>query len=254
MRKLTGRCLALAMVSLASLVGTGCERPTYRVLEDLPNPPRLFLAMPGPEDLQVDPAAPPSPPATEPAVLADGSATDDPAAADGVLAAQHPDGWIPQVREGQWRYVVIHHSGNVGGNAANFDAFHRNVRHWDELGYHFVICNGNGGEDGLVEIGSRWAKQKWGAHTGGTPENEYNNVGIGICLVGNFDDGMPSPRQMEELRRLVTFLVARYRIPEGNIIGHRDAPGASTDCPGDLLHRYLPTLRAEVARQAYAHR
>lgn len=147
-----------------------------------------------------------------------------------------------------WRYIVIHHSSGEGGNAANFDAFHRS-KGWDELGYHFVIDNGNGGPDGQVEIGSRWRSQKWGAHTGGTPDNAYNKFGIGICLVGNFNSKNPSPAQLAALEQLVNYLSRRYDIAAGDIIGHRDAPNARTECPGDVLHTYIyRQLRPQVAR------
>src|SRR5689334_10628503 len=49
----------------------------------------------------------------------------------------------PETRE--WRYVVVHHSAGPSGNAAEFDKFHREEKHWENgLGYHFVIGNGNG--------------------------------------------------------------------------------------------------------------
>jgi len=147
----------------------------------------------------------------------------------------------------EWRHIVIHHSASPTGNAALFDQWHRK-RGWDELGYHFVINNGRGGPDGRIEVGSRWRKQKWGAHTGGTPNNEYNNHGIGICLVGNYMTGLPTPVQLASLRRLVESLMAAYDIPRRNIIGHRDAPNTSTQCPGSALHTYLHrTFRPSLA-------
>jgi N-acetyl-anhydromuramyl-L-alanine amidase AmpD len=151
-----------------------------------------------------------------------------------------------------WRYLVIHHSATDRGSAALFDRSHRR-RGWDELGYHFVIDNGRGGPDGRIEVGSRWRSQKWGAHCGGTPDNEYNNFGIGICLVGDLRERMPSAAQLASLRRLARYLVLRYGIPPGNVIGHRDAPNARTVCPGKPLHEYIHvTLRPYLARQLAA--
>ena len=148
----------------------------------------------------------------------------------------------------QWKYIVIHHSATPTGSAEEFDAEHRD-RGWDGLGYHFVIDNGNGGPDGRVEVGARWRIQKWGAHTGKTPGNEYNYHGIGICLVGDFTNHMPSPGQLVSLQRLVSYLMAKYDIPAENVVGHRDGPGTSTECPGKLLHAYLhSTFRAEISR------
>lgn len=145
-----------------------------------------------------------------------------------------------------WRYIVIHHSATEDGNAASFDRMHR-AKGWNELGYHFVIDNGKGGPDGAVEIGSRWPVQKWGAHTGGTPDNEYNEFGIGICLVGNFSRTMPTDAQLAALRKLLAYLMATYDIKPDHVIGHRDAPNAKTECPGDELWKYVHgTLRQEL--------
>jgi hypothetical protein len=152
-----------------------------------------------------------------------------------------------------WRYIVIHHSATDKGNAAEFDLQHRK-RGWDELGYHFVIDNGQGGPDGRIEVGHRWKAQKTGAHTGGTPGNEYNEYGIGICLVGDFRNHLPSAAQLASLRQLTDFLVAHYDVPPQNIIGHCDAPNATTQCPGAALHRYVVDSLRSAARGGYAYR
>jgi N-acetyl-anhydromuramyl-L-alanine amidase AmpD len=178
-----------------------------------------------------------------------------------VLASVVPPGHLQAVQNDgdrptgarAWRYIVIHHSATDSGNAGTFDIQHRR-RGWDELGYHFVIDNGQGGPDGNVEVGSRWRSQKWGAHCGGTPNNEYNNYGIGICLVGDFSRSMPSDKQLSAMRRLVADLATEYGIAPDNIICHCDAPNATTECPGARLRAYVyGTLRRSVA-SAYAGR
>ena len=154
-----------------------------------------------------------------------------------------------------WRHVVVHHSASERGNAEMFDKYHREQRGWDELGYHFVITNGRDGADGKVEVGPRWRTQKWGAHCGGTPNNEYNNYGIGICVVGDFSHRLPSKAQRASLRRLVLYLIRKYSIPPDQVIGHCDAPETQTACPGSALHRYVrETLRPELRRLAAADR
>lgn len=148
-----------------------------------------------------------------------------------------------------WKYIVIHHSATESGSAAEFDAAHRN-RGWDGLGYHFVIDNGDGGPSGNIEVGPRWRIQKWGAHTGNTPDNEYNNHGIGICVVGDFSRRLPSQAQLASMQRLVCWLMARYDIPAYRVVGHRDAPGAKTECPGDRLHAYIHgAFRMQITRR-----
>jgi hypothetical protein len=100
---------------------------------------------------------------------------------------------------------------------------------WDELGYHFVIGNGTDSGNGQVEVGPRWPKQKWGAHAK-TPNNEYNDFGIGICLVGNFDIERPTAQQTKSLARLIAYLMKTYNIPAARVLGHSDTK--PTDCPG----------------------
>jgi hypothetical protein len=152
----------------------------------------------------------------------------------------------------KWNYIVIHHSATPGGNAAEFDRDHRERRGWDELGYHFVITNGNGGRDGKVEIGPRWRKGKWGAHCGGTPDNEYNEHGIGVCLVGDFSRDLPSRAQRASLEKLVGHLAETYRIEPDRIITHRDAPSTNTQCPGRLGRSYVRGHLRDVAAKRLA--
>lgn len=145
-----------------------------------------------------------------------------------VIVAPGEAAWsVPITRE--WKHIVIHHSASTSGNAASFDRAHRE-KGWDGLGYHFVIGNGSGSGDGQVEVGYRWTKQMQGAHAG---NYEYNQHGIGICLVGDFEHGgPPSPAQMQSLRTLVAFLQAKANIAPNEIIGHGNVPGRNTECPG----------------------
>jgi hypothetical protein len=137
--------------------------------------------------------------------------------------------WRPAGPERPWRFIVIHHSATATGSAGEFDRMHR-AKGWDELGYHFVIGNGTGSGDGEVEVGGRWPVQKHGAHTKVANHPEYNDLGIGICLVGNFDVTRPTEAQMQSLVRLVRFLRDRYDIPRGRMYGHGQLK--PTDCPG----------------------
>ena len=142
-----------------------------------------------------------------------------------------PGQWTPLVKANSWDWIVVHHSATPTGGAKAFDIMHK-AKGWDELGYHFVIGNGTDTHDGQIEVGSRWPKQKWGAHTK-TPDNRYNEHGIGICLVGNFDVSHPTDAQLKSLAHLVSYLMKTYHIPADHVLGHRDCK--STDCPGKLL-------------------
>jgi len=156
-----------------------------------------------------------------------------------------PPDWIPQGTPNRWQWIIIHHSATARGCAASFDRDHR-LRGWDELGYHFVIGNGTLSADGEIEVGSRWKKQKWGAHAK-TPDNRYNDFGIGICLVGDFEKGRPTAAQMRSLVRLCAYLMHTYGIPPDRVLGHCDTK--PTDCPGRNLS--IAAVR-EQARQYIA--
>jgi len=162
------------------------------------------------------------------------------AAAASVPTAVVPGaGWDVKLTQ-SWKHIVIHHSASERGSA---DIFHREhkARGWDGLGYHFVIGNGNGSDDGQVEAGYRWTRQERGAHAGNI---EFNEHGIGICLVGNFEDGRPTAKQLESLRKLVRFLQTKTGISSASIIGHQHVPGKDTKCPG--RHFDLPAFRASL--------
>lgn len=142
-----------------------------------------------------------------------------------------PKDWTAKAPPRAWRWIVVHHSATPGGSAALFNQMHK-AKGWDEMGYHFVIGNGTNSGNGAVEVGTRWPKQKWGAHAK-TADNRYNEYGIGICLVGNFDLERPTPAQMKSLNQLVAYLMKTYRVPADRVIGHGDTK--ATDCPGKFM-------------------
>lgn len=144
--------------------------------------------------------------------------------------------WVPPTNERDWKWIVVHHSDDEVGSVAKYDQYHRYTKGWEHgCGYHFVIGNGSQTGDGEVEIGPRWLQQLHGAHAK-TPDNRFNDFGIGICLVGDFDRtrGRPSEAQMGALIRLTRWLMERYDIPAEDVRGHRDC--CPTCCPG----RYFP--------------
>ncbi len=127
-----------------------------------------------------------------------------------------------------WKYIVIHHSASDSGDAASIGRYHKETRGWvNGLGYDFLIGNGNGSRDGQIEVGNRWNKQIDGAHAGNP---EYNKHGIGICLVGNFDNGQPTNQQISSLLHLIDYLQKRCNIDKDNVIMHRTF--RKTVCPG----------------------
>jgi N-acetylmuramoyl-L-alanine amidase len=221
----------LGLVCVAVLIA-GCQQQSAMVPLPSPNFSGPVVMQPPPQPVQPLPrvSLPPPRVAQPPKVAA---------------APVVPRDWVPRVSARPWMWIVVHHSATVVGGAARFDRDHRE-KGWDELGYDFVIGNGTDTGDGQIEVGPRWVAQKWGAHTK-TPDNRFNERGIGICLVGNFESDRPTAAQMKSLVRLTSYLMRTYRITPDNIIGHRDAK--PTECPGRNLS--IDTVR-RLASQSLA--
>lgn len=156
------------------------------------------------------------------------------------VGASHP--WKPNVKERDWQSIVLHHTATDRGSVESIDRTHRrrrdqNGQPWLGIGYHFVIGNGNGQGDGEIVPTFRWWQQMHGAHAGVKSHNQY---GIGIALVGNFNERPPSARQLTAVKRLVRTLKFNYGITADNVVGHGDIK--QTDCPG----KYFPL--EEVSR------
>jgi hypothetical protein len=219
----------LALVVGAILLA-GCQKKTS-MIDPLPAP-----NLDGP--VVARPAQPTAPPRT--AAPASTATAAKPKPRPGGV----PEDWVPSATPNAWRWIVVHHSATPAGNATTMDRAHR-AKGWDELGYHFVIGNGTNSGDGQIEVGPRWPKQKWGAHAK-TPDQQFNNYGIGICLVGNFDIDRPTPAQMQALSRLTSYLMHTYHIPISHVIGHSDTK--PTDCPGRNMS--VATLRRMAGQLA----
>lgn len=131
----------------------------------------------------------------------------------------------------------VHHTATEQHGAAGMraiQAFHMDVKGWLDIAYSFVID-----DDGTV-YEARGAGVA-GGHTAGD-----NSTSHAICLMGNFETRPPQARALDSLVEL-----ARHGRDRGwwvpTLGGHRDAPGASTACPGRFLYAQLPDIRSRVA-------
>lgn len=135
----------------------------------------------------------------------------------------------PHVVPGRWKYVVVHHSGTPSGNAKIFDYFHRNIRGMENgLAYHFVIGNGRDSGDGEIEVGDRWMRQIQGGHL---RSDELNEIALGICFVGDFNNDRPTKKQIAAAIELITYLNEKCGTPPA-FKAHREINPKPTECPG----------------------
>ena len=148
------------------------------------------------------------------------------------------------VRPGRWQYIVIHHSGVDTGTVKAMDQYHRDVRHMENgLAYDFVIGNGSGMGDGEIAVGRRWTQQLDGGHLASEAQNK---VALGICLVGNFDERRPTPRELDSLRALVEGLMVRCKLTPRAVKTHQQINIVHTRCPGAKfpIQSFLDSLQS----------
>jgi LysM repeat protein len=144
--------------------------------------------------------------------------------------ASAPRSIIPLFPNKKWKYIIVHHSATQRGDSLAFNQYHLKQGFVGGVGYDFVIDNGTLSKvDGQIETTPRWLQQQEGRHC---KASHMNQKAIGVCLVGNFNNGKMSERQMAALVYLVEILCRYYKIPENHIIGHGKVRDADTDCPG----------------------
>jgi len=158
--------------------------------------------------------------------------------------------FLPDAPHEPWKYLVLHHSGTTSGSVQSIHNQHIRRRDssgnpWKGIGYHFVIGNGHGMQDGAVESTFRWKQQLHGAHAGNAL---YNARGIGNCLIGNFENAPPTPAQLSSLQSLLNSLCSRCQIDPRDIVGHSAV--RRTACPGRLFP--LQKIRQSVSKSLSA--
>jgi len=115
-------------------------------------------------------------------------------------------------RPRKWQAIVIHDSGAMAGSADAINKVHEMLGRGG-LGYHFVINNGSMAEDGQIDVGFRWQRQFAGAYVEGTGADWFNQNAVGVCLIGNADEGKFTEAQLRQLVWLVRQLQQQYRVP-----------------------------------------
>jgi hypothetical protein len=143
----------------------------------------------------------------------------------------------------RWQAIVIHASGEPFGSPTTIDARHRAMS-LSGLGYHFVIGNGSGMQDGEIHAGYRWMDQLPGAHVAGPQGDWYNRNSIGICLVGDGRRKGFTPEQMRRAVQLASALAERLGIPSDQIFLHSQL--ARAEDPGRLFPE--AAFREQLAR------
>lgn len=152
----------------------------------------------------------------------------------------------------RWTHAVIHHSftgdstlpdsvairrfhtsyreyGNIITPEEYFEKNEKGLpglsRPWRDIGYHWVVERLSDGRPWVLQGRSM---MNAGAHC---PQEGMNRKGIGICIVGNFDEAPPPEDIFEKAADHTAWLCRMYRIPVENIGAHRDYASYKS-CPG----------------------
>lgn len=143
--------------------------------------------------------------------------------------------------------IVIHCSDSVFGSAAEIRRWHTG-QGWRDIGYHFVITNGQirpdfkqPEMDGCIEVGRYLngdgviSGDEVGAHALG-----YNGKSVGICLIGV---AAFTPAQMGALLELTSALCKRYGLKASAVIGHYEtAQAGGKTCPNIDMQAFRALL------------
>ncbi len=143
------------------------------------------------------------------------------------------DTTAPEVR---WTSIVVHDSRTAQGSAQTLHRLHQKLGKGG-LGYHFVIDNGPGNDNGKIEVGFRWTSQAPGsffeADTANWPD------AIGICLIGQGDKDQFTEAQLNQLIWLIQQLQQRYDIPKNNVYAQIGASTATSRFPDAWFRQQL---------------
>lgn len=156
----------------------------------------------------------------------------NPEASSTLLAIDTPDALEvvfktqQDLKPGRWKYIYIHHSRTVAGNAMNNEP---GVGQGD----HFVIGNGQGAPDGQIQVCQRWEQQTSAAPPVGATEIDPSS--ISICLVGDFDRSVPTPMQLKRLTSLIQALQGRLNLRSQDVL-LLNQPNSAVG-----MGRYFPT-------------
>lgn len=135
--------------------------------------------------------------------------------------------------------IVLHHAGmrrDRDMTVADIHDLHKNGNKWAGIGYHFVIH-----KDGYIERGR--PENTLGAHA--LSNNEFT---VGICVIGNYDLGVPTNEQIISAEQLMAAICDKYKFEPSDttIFGHRDL--CPTACPGKSLYALMPEMIKNVQK------
>lgn len=156
--------------------------------------------------------------------------------------------------------IIVHHAGGTDANplqdSSNYTVAMCNNDHkarfgmlsslGSYVGYHYFI-------DKAGIVTQTRADTEEGAHCVGYNNTAFDKknfpekLSIGICMAGNFDAFLPTPKQVESLTKLLKEKVKQYGIDPKNIVPHRKY--ANKTCYGKKLSDTWASELVKVSEQ-----
>lgn len=146
-----------------------------------------------------------------------------------------PDNY-PRRRLDRVTHIVVHHSaGRINQDHSSLALARLHVGFgWPGIGYHFVV-HWDGGIEYVGDMGTSRA------HAG-----QLNEVSVGICIPGNFEEAWPTAAAIAGVNRCIE--IVRLFCPGSVVVGHRDIADLTgygpTACPGSTWPLWRPEIAA----------
>ena len=130
-----------------------------------------------------------------------------------------------------WNRIEIQYSNTESGNIEQLATL-SNLKSPDHVPYHFIICNGNGGHDGLIQPTEKWQRQSpilvqpsrdrlFLAEPSKNDKQDSHYIiseqTIYICVIANSETSLPTNFQVKRAEELAGELSRKFNIRPGCI-------------------------------------
>jgi len=146
--------------------------------------------------------------------------------------------WVSNRSSNLVKWLVIHHSAGPHDATPDNIASGHKARGWDGVGYHFIID-----QKGVVyyvgDIGTSRANVL-----------DKNDFVIGVCMIGDFTQYLPSDAQIRSAHELCKFILfdLKGQFPNlkgwDSLVGHKDLQ--ATACPGSSWEDPVGGIRTRI--------
>jgi hypothetical protein len=120
-----------------------------------------------------------------------------------------------------WSQIEIDYSGTESGNIEHLALLSKADKP-EKNNYHFIICNGKGGHDGLIQPTEQWQRQL--SILPGQSRNDepvlcdtLTERTIYICVIADNETSFPTDFQIKRSEELVEGLCRKFNIPPESI-------------------------------------